>query len=59
MRSVQQAALLVAASGGKPQWPSLDDRIAEIDAFLLSEPKRVDTEDDELREALGLRRPVG
>lgn len=49
----------MAASGGKPQWPSLDDRIAEIDAFLLSEPKRVDTEDDELREALGLRRPVG
>lgn len=59
MRAIEQAALLVAAFGGKPQWPSLDDRIAEIDAFLVSEPKQVDTEDAELREALGLRRPGG
>lgn len=59
VRSDQQACLIAAAFGAKPEWPSLEDRIAEFDAFLVSEPTKVDTEELELREAFGLRRPRG
>lgn len=45
--------------GAKPEWPSLEERLAEFDAVLLAEPKRLDAADLELREALGLRRPHG
>lgn len=59
VRSNQQTALMLAAWGGKPEWPSLDERLDEFEAMLVSPPKPVDTEDLELRDALGLRRPGG
>lgn len=55
--AVQQAALMSAVFGGKPEFPSLDDQIVEFDQQLAQEPERVDRVDLELRDALGLRRP--
>lgn len=59
MRAAQQTALLLAAFGGKPEWPSLDDRLAEFETLLVSAPPRpaLSSADLELRDALGLRRP--
>lgn len=45
--------------GGKPEWPSLDQRMADFDSWLESEPVRQDPADLALRDALGLRRPDG
>jgi hypothetical protein len=59
VRAAQQAALTAYMFGGKPEWPSLDDRLAELDAALVAEPQRSDTPELELRDALGLRRPHG
>lgn len=59
VRAAQQAALLVAAMGGKPEWPSLDDRLTAFDDWLAAAPMVVDQADMELRDALGLRRPGG
>jgi hypothetical protein len=59
VRAAQQAAILVAALGGKPDWLELDDQIAVLDDHLASAPKTVDREEAELRDALGLRRPGG
>ena len=57
VRTAQQVALMASVMGGKPEWPSLDERLAEFDAELVAVPVRVDLAELELREALGLRRP--
>lgn len=54
--AMQQACLTAAMFGGDPPWPDLDERIAELDTFLASKPKKVDSMEADLREALGLRR---
>lgn len=59
VRAAQQAALMAQVMGGKPEWPSLDDRLAEFEEQLAAEPVLVDRADLELRDALGLRRPGG
>lgn len=59
VKAMQQAALMASMFGAEPSWPSLDERLAEFDAFLAAEPVAVDLADLELRDALGLRRPGG
>jgi hypothetical protein len=59
VRAAQQAALLVMALGGKPEWPSLEERLAAFYTELASTPVVMDRAELELREALGLRRPGG
>lgn len=59
VRAAQHAAVMSSMFGGKPEWPSLDDRLAEFEALLVSAPKMIDPVDLELRDALGLRRPGG
>ena len=59
VRAAQQASLIASMFGAQPDWPSLDDRLAEFEQALAAEPVRVNSEDMELREALGLRRPGG
>lgn len=59
MRGAQQAALISTTFGGKPEWPSLDERLADFETLLASEPERVNPAELELRDALGLRRPGG
>ena len=56
VRGEQQAALLVALSGGKPEWPDMSDRLAELEAALVAPPEpTVKAADADLRAALGLR----
>ena len=59
VRGAQQAALLAVALGGKPEWPDLDASLTRFDELLVSEPLKVDTEELQLRAALGLRGPGG
>lgn len=59
VRTEQQAALLAQAVGAQVEWPSLADRLEAFEDSLEAEPTYVDPEELELRDALGLRRPVG
>ena len=59
VRAAQQASLIASMFGAQPEWPSLDERLAEFEQALAAEPVRLDTDEMELREALGLRRPGG
>ena len=59
VRAAQQASLIASMFGAQPDWPSLDERLADFERELAAEPVRVDSEELELREALGLRRPGG
>lgn len=60
VRAAQQASLIAAMFGAQPDWPSLDERLAEFERDLAAEPVRIaDSDELELREALGLRRPGG
>lgn len=55
VRNQQQTATFASVLGGKPAWPTLDDRLAAFEEALASEPPRVDSEQAQLRAALGLR----
>lgn len=55
----QQAAMLARLSGSDIEWPTLDARLAELDADLVAEPISLDPQELELRDALGLRRRHG
>lgn len=57
VRAAQQAALMARVMGGKPEWPSLDERLAAFDEALMAEPVKHDLSTLILREAHGLRRP--
>lgn len=53
----QQTAALATMFGGKPEWPSLDQRLEELDEMLVSPVKAstLDRAEVELRDMLGLR----
>ena len=55
VRAGQQSALLASVMGAAPEWPELDDQLEMFEAWLTAEPKTVDPEELELRQALGLR----
>lgn len=55
VRSDQHAAQMSAMLGGSPEWPTVADRLEQFRQILNAEPVEVDPEDQELREALGLR----
>lgn len=52
---LQHGAVVAQVLGGTVEFPSLDDQLAELDAFLAAEPEVRDPHDQELRDALGLR----
>lgn len=54
-RTVQQGQQMSAMFGGKPEWTTLAERLDEFETALAAEPPRLDPEEEELREALGLR----
>lgn len=51
----RQTSLLAQVLGGKVECPTLDERLAEFEAFLAEEPERFDPAELELRRVLGLR----
>lgn len=55
-RTEQQALATAALLGSKvSEWPTLAERLERFDAALAAEPPRLDPEEQELRQALGLR----
>lgn len=59
VRADQQAAQIAQVMGARPEWPSLEDRLTRFEDALTAEPTQLDPEDQELRDALGLRRRHG
>jgi len=55
VRTMQQVAGFGLVMGGKPEWPDLDGQLDAFEEWLTSEPERLDPQDLELRQALGLR----
>lgn len=56
VRNDQLAAVLARASGAEVEWPTIGEKLAELDRLLTAEPEHLDPDDVELRAALGLRR---
>ena len=56
VRMEQQTVALATVMGAKRlEMPDLNDRLAEMEKWLASEPQEYDPETLELRQALGLR----
>ena len=58
-RAEQLGLIVGLCLGAKGELPILDKRLADFDEALAKEPPRLDPEQAELRQALGLRGPGG
>lgn len=54
LAELQVVAVLMAAGQKGLSWPTIDERRAALDAALIAVPQSVDSEQQQLRRALGV-----
>lgn len=55
VHAARQAVFLAQALGAKAEAPTIDEAVDAFEAHLCGEPKTLDPDELDLREALGLR----